>query len=329
MTGRQGISVIMPAFNASRFLDRSLAAVIDLRRRGLVDEVIVVDDGSTDTTAQQARGLGAKVVAMPQQAGPAAARNRGAEEARGQVLWFVDSDVAVHSDAAEVLQRVMTDPTLVAAFGSYDTSPPEPGCLSRYKNLIHHFYHTQGAGDATTFWAGCGAVRARAFRSVGGFDSARYRYPSIEDIELGDRLRHLGRIRIEPALQATHLKRWRIVNVLRTDILRRAVPWSRLIRERAGLADTLNISRAERLRAGLAWVLAFSCLALIAAPWLWPLPVLLFGAAILANARLARFLNRQGGPAFALFGLAWHQFYYLYASATYVWCMVEARLGLG
>ncbi len=329
MTGRQGISVIMPAYNASRFLDRSLAAVIDLQRRGLVDEVIVVDDGSTDATARQARGLGAKVVAMPQQAGPAAARNRGAEEARGQVLWFVDSDVAVHSDAAEVLQRLMTDPTLVAAFGSYDTSPPEPGWLSRYKNLIHHFYHTQGAGDATTFWAGCGAVRAEAFRSVGGFDGTRYRYPSIEDIELGDRLRHLGRIRIEPALQATHLKRWRIVNVLRTDILHRAVPWSRLIRERAGLADTLNISRAERLRAGLAWLFAFSCLALIAAPWLWPLPVVLFGAAILANGPLARFLYRQGGPAFALFGLAWHQFYYLYASATYVWCMVEARLGLG
>ena len=317
----------MPAFNAERFLDRSLASVMALQRQGEVDEVIVVDDGSTDATAAHARSLGATVIAMAHQSGPAAARNRGAEAARGAILWFVDSDVTVHADAAEVLQRRMADRNLVAVFGSYDTSPPEPGWLSRYKNLIHHFYHTQGAGDATTFWAGCGAVRVEAFRAVGGFDAARYRYPSIEDIELGDRLRHLGRIRIEPALQATHLKRWRVVNVLRTDILHRALPWSRLIRERAGLADTLNISRIERLRAGLAWLLAFSCLALIAAPGLWPLPLALFGAAILANGPLARFLNRQGGPFFALFGLLWHQFYYLYASATYVWCLIEARLG--
>ncbi|WP_406565943.1 glycosyltransferase [Allitabrizicola rongguiensis] len=319
--------MIMPAYNATRFLDRSLAAVLTLQRQGTVEEVIVVDDGSTDGTAAQARDLGARVIQMAHQAGPAAARNRGSKEASGQILWFVDSDVAVHPDAGEVMQKLMVDPTLVAAFGSYDTNPPEPGWLSRYKNLIHHFYHTQGAGEATTFWAGCGAVRADAFRAVGGFDAARYRYPSIEDIELGDRLRHVGRIRIEPALQATHLKRWRIVNVLRTDILHRALPWSRLIRERSGLADTLNISRLERLRAGLAGLFALSCLTLVADAGLWPLPLVLFVSAILANWRLALFLNRQGGPIFALFGLVWHQLYYIYASATYVWCMFEARLG--
>src|SRR6185503_8954621 len=57
-------------------------------------EIIVVDDGSTDDAGSRARACGARVVRMPAPSGPAAARNRGAREARGEILLFLDADVA-------------------------------------------------------------------------------------------------------------------------------------------------------------------------------------------------------------------------------------------
>ena len=57
--------------------------------------------------------------------------------------------------------------------------------VSQYRNLLHHFVHQHGHAEASTFWAGCGAIRRAAFDAVGGFDAARFPRPSIEDIELG------------------------------------------------------------------------------------------------------------------------------------------------
>ena len=103
--------------------------------------------------------------------------------------------------------RFRGGPTLTAVFGSYDDAPAEPGVVSQFRNLLHHHVHQQGAGEATTFWAGLGAVRADAFRAAGGFDAERYPLPSVEDIDLGTRLsRNGGRILLDPLIQGTHLK---------------------------------------------------------------------------------------------------------------------------
>ena len=70
-----------------------------------------------------------------------------------------------------------------------------------------------------TFWAGLGAIRRRAFLAAGGFDELRFPEPSIEDIELGMRLAADGAwIELDPSLQATHLKQWPLLRMLRTDL---------------------------------------------------------------------------------------------------------------
>ena len=63
--------------------------------------------------------------------------------------------------------------------------------VSQYKNLFHHFVHQDASGTATSFWAGCGAIRRDIFLRLGGFNTA-YKRPSIEDIELGYRLTRAG-----------------------------------------------------------------------------------------------------------------------------------------
>ena len=135
------ITVIMPAYNCRRVIERSLPPLLEMRRRGDVCEVIVVDDGSTDDTAEVAASLGARVIANGGRCGPGAARNLGARYAQGGILWFVDADVVARSDAVQHIRRALVDQDYVAVFGSYDDAPPARNFLSQYKNLVHHYYH--------------------------------------------------------------------------------------------------------------------------------------------------------------------------------------------
>ncbi len=327
MSESPAISVIMPVFNGCAFIGRSLPPLIDMLRRGELAEVIVVDDTSTDDTAVMAAEMGARVMPSGGRLGPGGARNQAAVQATGGILWFVDADVVVHEDAALQLQRAFAEPGVTAVFGSYDDQPPAKNFLSQYKNLVHHFYHHRGRSEASTFWAGCGGVRKDAFLAVGGFDVLRYTRPSIEDIELGYRLRAAGgRILLWPALQGTHLKVWRLLNLIHTEVFCRAIPWSRLMLSQTGLVNDLNVGTAERLRAvvaGLFFAGAAASLHPAVPGWL---ALVMFGVIALANGSLLRLFYRRKGPLFALGGLLFHQVYYLYSSAAFAWCWLEFRI---
>lgn len=327
MTGGLRISAIVPAYRAAHLLPRVLAPLIALRDAGELAEVIVVDDVSPDETAQVARDLGACVIVMARNGGPGAARNRAAREALGDILWFVDSDVIPDRRGPARIRAAMEDAEVGAVFGSYDAEPEGKSWFSRYKNLMHRYYHQRAERDARTFWAGCGAVRRDAFLAVGGFDTETYRIPSIEDIELGYRIRRSGwRIVVDPELLGKHLKVWTPRSAIHTDIFCRALPWSRLMIAREGLHDDLNTGRGERVRAVIAGALVCSVLALPFAPGLWPLALGMLALALLANLPFLRFMRAHGGSLFALKSFLYHQIYYVYSAASYLWCLFEYHI---
>jgi glycosyltransferase involved in cell wall biosynthesis len=317
----------MPVYNGRDFIVKSLPPLVAMQQRGEVVEVIVVDDSSTDDTAAIAADTGARVIPSGGRLGPGAARNQAALQASGNILWFIDADVIVHDDAVQYLREGFEDPGIVAVFGSYDDHPPAENFLSQYKNLVHHFYHHRGRREATTFWSGCGAVRKEAFLAADGFDVERFTRPSIEDIELGYRMRAAGgRILLIPEFQSTHLKVWHFINLIHTEIFCRAIPWSRLIFEQPEMASDLNVSPAERMRAVLAGLLFLSLVAALVGmlPWWSPLPV--FAATLLVNRELAMLFLRRKGPVFAFLGMLFHQFYYLYSSAAFVYAWLEWKI---
>jgi GT2 family glycosyltransferase len=306
--GDAKISVIMPVYNGRDYIQQSLPPLIAMRDRGAVSEVIVANDGSTDGSEDLAEELGATVIHVPGPLGPGAARNVAVDMAQGDLAWFVDADVVVPQETADHIGEIFTDPSVVAAFGSYDDSPPGKNFASQYKNLVHHYYHHQSEREATTFWAGCGIVRRAAFRRISGFDVKRYRRPSIEDIELGYRLRaDGGRIMLDPKLQCKHLKIWTIKSVISTDFFQRALPWSRLMLARGGLIDDLNVGKAERFRAALAGLLALSFGAPLAGTQYWGVTAAMVLAVLAVNAGLLALFTRRNGPLFGLAGLLFHQ----------------------
>jgi Glycosyl transferase family 2 len=327
------VSVIVPVFNGSHFLPRCLDAIERSSFRQF--EIIVVDDASNDDSAAISQARGAHVVSLPVQGGPGGARNRGALEAQGGILFFVDADVVIHPDAmARVAADLASAPTLAAVFGSYDDSPAEASFISQYKNLYHHFTHQQASPNAATFWAGCGAIRRDVFLASGGFDQLRYPRPSIEDIELGYRMRRMGhRILLDKKLQGKHLKCWTFISLLRADILCRAVPWSRLILDSQSIVNDLNLKISERVSAALV-VLAVALLPLLVyQPGLVPVWLATLGMVVGLNHKLYRFFARHRGVWFAGRVLPLHCLYYLYSTGAFVWCwgarVLTRRRGTG
>ena len=316
------ISVIVPVYNGAESLERCLEAV--LASDGASYECIVVNDGSTDGSRTIAAEfpMPVRVVDIADgPRGPAHARNRGAELARGEILFFIDADVVLAPGALQRLANTFSQrPALAAVFGSYDATPTATGLVSQYRNLLHHFVHQNGNPDASTFWAGCGAIRKEVFDRVGGFDARRFPRPSIEDIELGYRLKALGcLILLDKELQATHLKRWTFYSMIRTDVVCRALPWSRLILQTRNLPNDLNLKVGQRASFVLA-VFACVSLGLSAArlEWLGASAASILGVVVL-NRNLYTFFFRRRGVLFASACVGLHLFYYLYSGVSYLY----------
>jgi len=275
------LSVIVPVHNDSANLETCVAALRASDLKGF--EIIVVDDGSTDDTPAVADRLGVCTLRLPGNLGPSAARNRGAAAATGSILLFVDADVQLQPRALTLLMSAFEENADIdAIFGSYCRHPARRNVVSQYRNLLHHFVHQQAVGDATTFWSGCGAVRREAFESVGGFDESRR---AIEDIEFGIRLFKAGRRTvIRPDVQGTHLKRWGIRNTVKTDVLVRGVPWTRLILEHRNLPRKLNLGLSQQVSSLLALLhvvaLGFACWH---RPWMLTLPLATLAGVVFAD----------------------------------------------
>jgi GT2 family glycosyltransferase len=322
------LSIVMPVYNGIRFLEKSLPPLL-ANHDPEVLEVLVVDDGSTDGSSEFAKQCGARVIPSGGRLGPAGARNVAVREARGEVVLFVDADVVVHPDTVNRVIHAFPDSETVAIFGSYDDSPADRGFSSRYMNLRHHHIHQEPSEDTQTFWAGLGAVRRDAYLAVNGFDAERYAIPSIEDIELGMRLRKSGgRIRRLPDIQAKHLKKWSLTGVIHTDIFCRGLPWARLMMEHPDAFTDLNVGLGEQFKAVLALLLLFATGAAIAGIGPFWLPLTLLVAAAVVNRKLMGVFARVGGWWFALRGLLFHQLYYLYSGTVYAISALRHRLGL-
>jgi glycosyltransferase involved in cell wall biosynthesis len=323
------LSVIVPVRNTVSEFQQCLRALSFCRDDHI--ELIVVDDCSTEDIRSIAEQHGVRYFRLPQWSGPAAARNLGVRNAVGEIIVFVDADVlVVPSTLRTIREEFERDPDLAALFGSYDDAPACLDFWSSFKNLMHYSVHQSSLPEATTFWAGCGAIRKKAFADVGGFDAVRYPEASIEDIDLGIRLAQRGeKIRLAKHLQVKHLKKWTLKSLIYSDIKQRSIPWTQLILRSNYLPRDLNLSWASRVSALLVAVivvLAAGMTRFLIGPSDWSPSTVVFmflcviTALLTLNRKLYRVFVEKRGMAFALSAVLFHWVYLFYSGTVFILC---------
>lgn len=313
---KPSISIVIPVHNGGSNFRRcleSIAAALPPPQ-----ETIVVADGDTDGSWHVAEEFGALVLRTPTPGGPARARNMGAHRAESDIVFFVDADVTIPQDAvSRVATAFQHDPDLAAVFGSYDEEPFQTNFLSQYKNLFHHYVHQTAREEASTFWGACGAIRREVFFAMSGFDE-RYRRPSIEDIELGSRLKKAGyNIRLLKGLQVKHLKRWTISSLLKADFFCRALPWTSLIIKEGRFIDDLNLKISNRLSVITVYMFLLTSCGALYIPWLFAAAVFFILMLLALNSNLYRFFHHKRGLKFTVKTIPWHWFYFFYSGMAF------------
>ncbi len=201
----KSLSIIIPTFNGASRVGKCLAALVP-QTEGRDAEILVVNDGSTDNTADVVAGYSDSKVRLISQAnaGPAAARNRGALEARGSILLFTDDDCVPMPDWLDAMAKPFEDPEVVGVRGVYRTS--QKRLAARFVQIEYEDRYRLMRGlrcidFIDTYSAG---FRRDRFLEMTGYDTS-FPVACAEDIELSYRMSARGwKMKFAPAAIVYH-----------------------------------------------------------------------------------------------------------------------------
>ncbi len=196
------VSIVIPAHNAGRTIAKAVVESLAQAGKGVAVEVVVVDDGSSDNSAEVARSVGARVISQPN-AGPAAARNRGWQAATGQVICFTDSDCVPAPNWLANLLQGFTEWRVGAVAGSYDVANSD-SWLARWVHREIMERHERMPAFVRAFGTYNVAIPRYVLEATGGFETS-YRRASGEDNDLSYRILKGGwRIAFMPQARVAH-----------------------------------------------------------------------------------------------------------------------------
>ncbi|MEU6121549.1 glycosyltransferase family A protein [Streptomyces sp. NPDC047123] len=295
------VSVVVPMYNDRRTVDLCLRSIGEQTYPKL--EVIVVDDASTDDSAELAAAHPVTLVRAERNGGPGATRNLGVRHATGEIVFFLDADLTMHPEAvAQAVELFEENPSYAAVFGIPDKEPLfDEGLVCDYRILQYHYWRKSAEGLVSGGFYALGAVRRAAFLEAGWFNP---RLRQTEEIDHAERLaaRH-------PMLLTSRI-RGRLSDESRMrPLLRKA-----FVRSRLRVPFYLDRGRAmQGMETGgraVASVLAALTLASLPFALVWPVaalvPALGLTVCVLADLGQYTFVAKERGPAFLVFFTACH-----------------------
>lgn len=205
------ISVIVPVYNG----DKTLGACLESIRRQLTseDELIVVDDASTDQTGSVVANFPAIYTRNQQNQGPAISRNIGAGKASGDYLVFIDSDVVLKDDELEVVKNYFElHANVDAVTGSLDPDLVSHNFYTDYKNLYMNYIFSKCDRNINFIYGSFCAIRKEKFESWP-------QDPRLgEDSHWGYQLTQNGkRIHLISEIKVIHLKEYNFSSLAKND----------------------------------------------------------------------------------------------------------------
>ncbi len=184
------VSVIVPVYNNQESIKKCVEALLGQNYPNNGYEVIVVDDGSDDGTAGVVKAYPLKYIYQKNQ-GPAAARNRGAGEAKGDIILFTDSDCVPDGNWISEMVKPFKTPDVVAVKGAYKTN--QRALTARFAQIEfeERFNMLKKAGSIDMVDTYSAGFRRGVFLEMKGFDTS-FPVANNEDTELSYRMSRLG-----------------------------------------------------------------------------------------------------------------------------------------
>lgn len=287
------VSVIIPNYNYGASLGACIDAALAQTYRPL--EVIVVDDHSTDNSVEIARQRDVRLLQTPTNSGVAVARNIGAAAARGEILFFVDSDVALNPDAVEqAVAQLRAHPEYGAVCGIYEDEPLYRDSLVEECRVLQAYcWRMDSLGEVSFLFSSLTAIPRHVFDTVGPFNP---RLRQTEEVDYGERMSARYPIMVTAAVRGRHDDDDRLGPLLR-KLFRRARLRVPLFARRRRFAKGFETgTRSSAAAAALAALLTVPLVALHPA-WI-ALPALLFGLSLTGDPAMYRYVLRKKGPAF-------------------------------
>lgn len=204
------LSIVVPSRNSVSTLRSVLAAIRATELPQDKYELIVVDDASSDASPTVAARYADTIIRLTgRPLGPAYARNRGAELARGEIVAFVNPDVLVEPNTLPAMLAIFAENSGIGAVSASHDDTPASNFVSQYWNLLLRFGEQRHSGVVGDLASGCSAMRRSVLMSAGMYDEWRFGTGCLEGLELGQRL-HNGAhgVLVSRNIQVMHLKQW-------------------------------------------------------------------------------------------------------------------------
>lgn len=289
------VSVIVPTYNC----EKTLAACLDaaFAQTYPAVEVIVVDDASSDRSRAIAQRYDCTLITSEHNSGPATARNRGIAASRGEIVFFLDADVALAPDAvATAVVLLDEDSSLAGASGIYAVTPLfDDGVVERYQALHAHYWRRRNAGIVRAGYFSLGAFRRSVIDEVGAFDGS-LRANFNEDTEYGYRIAERYPMLLTTAISGYHDDDDRLLPIMR-KFYRRVSSVVPLVLARRGERPAQEMAHRPREVAAAALAAGSALLA----PW-WPVLAVPAVASLVlflcADVGMVRFVRRAAGLRF-------------------------------
>jgi len=316
------ISVIIPNYNGGATIGKCLEAAFASDYTSF--EVIVADDGSTDNSVEIIKRFPCRLVQLEKHGGASKARNSGARQSRGELLFFTDADCLFAPDSLSLANRAASDKgDRCIIGGTYTPRPYDNDFFSIFQSVFIHYSETKKCDKPDYIASHAMVIHASTFKESCGFPEDFM--PILEDVEFSHRLLRKGiTLAMDAALQVQHIFRFTMKKSL-GNAYRKTKYWiCYSLANRDLLADSGTASLELKV-SGFAWLAsAFVVLCGIISGnmfFLLPLPVLL-GVAAFVNRKLFSLFHKTGGCSFAVRA----KLYYTLVYPAAVWAGTVAGL---
>jgi glycosyltransferase involved in cell wall biosynthesis len=304
------ISVIIPNYNGRPTIGKCLEAAFSSNYPNF--EVIVVDDCSGDGSKDEIKNFPCTLIELKAHSGASKARNTGALNSNGKILFFTDSDCLLNEDTLSIAYKTLMEngPDFIAG-GTYTPVPYDKGFFGAFQSVFINYSETKKKDNPDYIATHAMALYADTFRKSEGFPEDFL--PILEDVEFSHRMRRAGhKLRMNPDMLVRHIFDYSLAGSLR-NAYRKSMYWMMYsVMNRDLFADSGTAS-VELKANGASYFFAVSVIVLqafIHKPLLLYLIPILIGLNIFINRGLIRAFYKAKGGAFALAAALYYMFVY-------------------